>query len=219
MSQGVATADTVQYEKVVPKDELYQKYSEWAIDAQYEQDLCETNYRAPLIAAEAMADLFPEAVRKDLYILDIAAGTGLVAGHLKNRGFVKIDALEPVENMINVVKSKNLYLRTFQNFLGEDSAYIEPDYDAVVVCGGMSPGHIPCSGLDEMIRLTKPGGHVIIVMYKKYLTSVEEFNGRLEPRMKQLELEGKWEAVSRRVEPNYYHGGDGAVFIFKVTGK
>ena len=33
-----------------------------------------------------------------------------------------------------------------------------PDtYDAVVLSGGMGEGHIPCSGLQEMARVTKPG--------------------------------------------------------------
>ena len=33
-------------------------------------------------------------------------------------------------------------------------------YDAVVTSGGMGEGHIPCSGLKELVRITKPGKSV-----------------------------------------------------------
>ena len=35
--------------------------------------------------------------------------------------------------------------------------HISGRYDAVVVSGGMGEGHIPCVGLHELARLTKPG--------------------------------------------------------------
>lgn len=31
-------------------------------------------------------------------------------------------------------------------------------YDVVVIVGGMGEGHVPMRGVDDMIRITKPGG-------------------------------------------------------------
>ncbi|XP_059151416.1 methyltransferase-like protein 27 isoform X2 [Physella acuta] len=217
MAQASAANDFA-HEPGLSKEEIARRYSEWAKGAQYEQDLGEKNYRGPLITAETMAELFPdEEVRKNLYILDVAAGTGLVGSQLQRKGFSKIDALEPSEGMLNLAISKNVYTRTFQNFLGEDSTNIEPDYyDVAIICGGMGQGHIPCNGIDELVRLVKPGGHVMIVMRESYLTTVEEYKDRLEPHMKELELDGKWEAVSRTVVPKYSFDNNGVIYIFKI---
>ncbi|XP_059151392.1 methyltransferase-like protein 27 [Physella acuta] len=212
------TNQTTDREKAYTRQEMYDMYSEWAKDAKYEKEVTENNYRGPLITSEAMVQFYPdEEVRKNLYILDVAAGTGMVGSLLKCKGFGKIDALDPNESMLNLAKSKSIYNRTFLIFLGEESTKAKLDrYDAVVVSGGFANGHIPCSGLDALISLTKPGGHVFIAMLEADLTGVEEYKDRLEPHMKELEVEGQWVAVSRTVTPNYYKGDPGVVFIFKV---
>ncbi|XP_059151432.1 methyltransferase-like protein 27 [Physella acuta] len=217
MAQETIINEFLHSKKVYSKEEVHTIYSKWD---QYDQDLGEENYRGPLITAETMAELFPdEDVRKNLYILDVAAGTGLVGSQLKRKGFVKIDALEPSENMLNLAKLKAVYTQTFQNRL-EDSSNIQSDfYDVVVVCGGMGHGHISCGGLDELIRLATPGGYVIIVILEHDLKFAGEYPGQLELRIKELELEGKWEAKSRTVRPNYYFGKAGVVLVFKVKSK
>ncbi|XP_059139128.1 methyltransferase-like protein 27 [Physella acuta] len=218
MSQASAANDYA-HEAGFSREEITKRYTEWARGAKYEQDLNEEHFRGPLITAETMGKLYPdEASRKNLNILDVAAGSGLAAVQLLRKGFSKIDALEPSEGMLNLAKSKNIYTRTFQNFLGEDSHCIEPDYyDVAVVCGGMGEGHIPCNGMDELVRFVKPGGHVIIVMREEFLTIVAEYKDRLEPHMKNLEQEGKWELVSRTVVPKYFLDYTGVIYIFKVT--
>lgn len=58
---------------------------------------------------------------------------------------------------------------------------------------------------------------MIIAMREAYLTSVLEYKDRLEPLMKQLEQEDKWQAVSRTVVPNYSFDNNGVVYIFRVS--
>ncbi|CAG5124183.1 unnamed protein product [Candidula unifasciata] len=198
--------------------EISERYTQWAKDAKYEKDLRAENYKGPIIAADFTAKQFPdEAERKRITILDVAAGSGFVGEELKARGFTKIDALEPSEGMLNLAIAKGIYDRTFLSFLNGEPIKIESNYyDVAVTSGGMGEGHIPCSGLHELIRVVKPGGLVIIAMREAYLTTVLEYKDRLEPLMQQLEKEGKWETVSRTVVPRYSFENNGVVYIFRV---
>ncbi|XP_064108449.1 uncharacterized protein LOC135216866 [Macrobrachium nipponense] len=59
------------------------------------------------------------------------------------------------------------------------------------MAGGFAEGHIPVSGINDMIRITKPGGLVIISMRKSFLRC-EEYKDRLIPYMDEMERQGKW---------------------------
>ncbi|KAK7009317.1 hypothetical protein BgiMline_000826 [Biomphalaria glabrata] len=218
MSDGASAANDFVHEPGLSKEEIALRYSKWAQGAQYEKDLSEENYKGPTITADVLAELFPyEDSRGDVYILDVAAGSGFVGEKLVQKGFKTLDALEPSEGMLNLAKGKGIYTRTFQTFLNGTSSFIQSDfYDVALTSGGMGEGHIPCSGLEELIRVVKPGGLAVIVMRETYLTSVVEYKDRLEPRMKELELEGKWTSVMRRVVPKYSFENNGVVFVFRV---
>ncbi|KAH9524583.1 hypothetical protein Btru_027262 [Bulinus truncatus] len=216
MANASAANDFV-HEPGLTKEEIAERYSKWAQSAKYEQDLSEDNYRGPAITADVLTEYFPEEnSRSNAYILDVAAGSGFVGEKLLQKGFKTLDALEPSEGMLNLARGKGIYKRTFLTFLNGTSSFIESDfYDVAVICGGMGEGHIPCSGLDELIRFVKPGGLAVIVMREKYLTSVAEYRGRLEPRMKEMELDGKWTSLCRRVVPRYSFSNNGVVYVFK----
>ncbi|BFZ01218.1 hypothetical protein BsWGS_04257 [Bradybaena similaris] len=214
-----SAANDLAHEPGLSMEEVSERYSRWAKDAKYEQDLRAENYKGPKIAADFTLKQFPdECERKRVVILDVAAGSGFVGEELKARGFVKMDALEPSEGMLDLARAKGIYGRTFLSFLNGQPIKVESNYyDVAVISGGMGEGHIPCSGLHELIRVVKPGGLVIIAMREAYLTSVLEYKDRLEPLMKQLEQEGKWQAVSRTVVPNYSFDNNGVVYIFRVS--
>ncbi|XP_012939075.1 methyltransferase-like protein 27 [Aplysia californica] len=206
------------HEDGISSAECAKRYSEWAQAGKYEEHLSEEYYQGPIIAADTLAKLFPEpATRANVRVLDVAAGTGLVAERLKPRGFSNIDALEPSEGMLALALAKDLYVSSFTDLLGDQPTSIRTDtYDAAVISGGMGEGHIPCSGMKELLRVVKPGGYVVVVMRQQYLSIVPEYIDRLEPLMKKLEQQGKWEAVSRTVVPRYSFTNDGVVFVFKV---
>ncbi|KAK0054666.1 methyltransferase-like protein 27 [Biomphalaria pfeifferi] len=218
MAEDASAANDFAHAPNLSKEEIALRYSKWAQGAQYEQDLSEENFKGPTITADVLAELFPdEDSRGDVYILDVAAGSGFAGEKLVQKGFQKLDALEPSEGMLNLAISKGIYTRTFQTFLnGPTNCILSGSYDVALICGGMGEGHIPCSGLDELIRVVRPGGLAVIVMREKYLTSVVEYKDRLEPRMKELELEGKWSSVMRRVVPKYSFENNGVVFVFRV---
>ncbi|KAH9496238.1 hypothetical protein Btru_012783 [Bulinus truncatus] len=200
------------------KEELATRYTKWAQNGKYEQDLREEVYKGPAITADVLAELFPDVnSRSDVNVLDVAAGSGFVGEKLAEKGFKKIDALEPSEGLLNIARNKGIYSRFFQTYITDKPTEVEADsYDAVVISGGFGENHIPCSGLDELIRVAKPGGVVVIAMSEYFLSSVTDYKDRLEPRMKAHEEAGKWVSICRKVYPEYFHGFNGVVFAFRV---
>ena len=53
-------------------------------------------------------DIFPEA-NKDIKILDAGAGTGIIGEMLVQQGYRNIDTLDISEEMLNLVKQRNVY--------------------------------------------------------------------------------------------------------------
>jgi len=219
---GVAVEDKAQYENNyrahkmgITHDEMVNVYSEWA--GHYDLDLCPGRYNGPEIAARAMASVYEDERRPNLYILDVAAGTGRVGVELVKFGFKLIDALEPSQGMLGVLRQRGLYGKTYETAIGpEPIAAIETNlYDALVIAGGMGEGHIPVKAVDEMIRIVKPGGMIFIVMREEYLSYVAEYAGKLEPYMDGLAEKGLWTQVGREVVENYSFNKNGVVFTYK----
>ncbi|XP_055957022.1 uncharacterized protein LOC130012914 [Patella vulgata] len=135
-------------------------------------------------------------------------------------GFLHVDALEPSEGMLAIAKEKGVYKNYILDILGGKKYSIGTDfYDCCVVSGGMGEGHIPCTGILEMIRIVKPGGIVVIAMREEYLNYVEEYQNKLEPMMEELEKEGVWEKIDRSIYENHFVGKTGVLFLYRVKDK
>ncbi|GFO08489.1 Williams-Beuren syndrome chromosomal region 27 protein [Plakobranchus ocellatus] len=206
------------HEAGVPREEITRRYALWAENAKYERDLCEKVYKGPSIAADTVARYFPgDDLRRAAKILDVAAGSGFVGQKLKEKGFYMIDALEPCGKMLQLAQEKGIYRQTFQNYLNGHILEIKADYyDVAVISGGMGEGHIPCKGLNELIRIVRPGGLIVIVMREEYLQTVAEYRDQLEPRMSELEVQGRWKRLARNLHPCYSFHNTGVVFVYRV---
>ncbi|CAG2205687.1 unnamed protein product [Mytilus edulis] len=183
------------------KEEVAEYYSKWGYSGKYEEDLCPERYNGPKYGAEALVEAYP-GNRESIHILDIAAGTGFLGEELHKRGFKK---------------STRIQLKACLQWQEKRTLPVENDtYDCTIIAGGMGEGHIPCVALHEMIRITKPGGLVVIVMREEYLDYVKEYKDRLEVLMQELEDAGKWESVSRVIVPNYSFDNNGVIFKYRV---
>ncbi|KAK4304298.1 hypothetical protein Pmani_004757 [Petrolisthes manimaculis] len=179
----------------------------------YDEIMSKAGYRAPAIAAEEVSIRVPENQRKDVRVLDVAAGTGLIGKELTKKGFTNIDAVEPSDSMMKQIKSSGIYTLMFQEFLGLGQNTIpKGTYDIVVSAGAIRENHIPLSGIDDMIHFTKTGGLVVLLMNNFDVGP----KTKAESHMNQLEEKGLWCKESAEILPNYFLGKEGIVFIYRV---
>ncbi|XP_037075854.1 methyltransferase-like protein 27 [Pollicipes pollicipes] len=185
----------------------------------YDKTFTNDTYHAPRLAAEAVLRMCPAdgpVPRSKLRVMDIAAGTGLVAQRLYDAGITHLDGLEPSSEMIALAKARGIYQRLIMDTIGDHKIDVEDDiYDVVVVAGGFVPGHCPVSSLDDMIRICKPGGYVVNTMRLEFLVMSDEYQ-QLESFMKRQEELGRWRRVERCVIDRYFEDAkQGVTFIYQ----
>lgn len=130
-------------------------YDGWA--SRYDADLMSMGYRLPWHFAAAVLRHIPFATTP---VLDAGCGTGLQVESLYLlgwRGFTGID-LSP--EMMQVAREKGLYDSLQQVRLGDDLPFGTDHFAASFCVGTMTPGHAPIETLDELIRVTRPGGFI-----------------------------------------------------------
>lgn len=185
-------------------------YDSWTT---YDEALTALQYKGPKVVADALVKYLPD--NKDVRVLDVAAGSGLVGEELKVHGFKDIDGLDGSEGMLNLARQKRVYRNYIHElFPCEKTSVKESSYDVIVVSGGMSKNCMGIDCLPEIVRCVKTGGLVVITTRRK---NMEDFVDKLESLMKQLETEGRWQILERTVIPNWYHTNQGLVFVLKVT--
>ncbi|KAL4231000.1 hypothetical protein ACF0H5_011373 [Mactra antiquata] len=202
--------------KGMTPEEVADYYTQWSINDTYDQDLNFETYQGPKLIADIAAECFTEK-RDKLRLIDIACGTGLVGVELSKHGFKNIDGLDPSSGMLKQCEKRHIYKHLYKEFIDDKTLPIDDGvYDCLVISGGLGESHIPCSGLNEMIRIVKPGGLILFVMRKEYLTCVDEYNDRLEPYIATLEKDNKLEVIERKEVPKYSFNNDGIIFKMKV---
>ncbi|XP_046385475.1 uncharacterized protein LOC124155571 [Ischnura elegans] len=202
--------------KGITHEEMVKVYNNWA--DKYDNDLRPGLYNGPEIVVNALTDCLTKDKRRNLKLLDVAAGTGRVGELLLKIGFeCSMDALDPAEKMLDILKSKGIYKRTWHDSIGYHQTEIPKDeYDVVLSAGAMAEGHIPVAAIDEMVRILKPGGILITIIREEYLTKIEEYTGKLEHCFQKLVNEKKIKLVSRTVVPNYSFQNNGVVYIYEA---
>jgi len=106
------------------------------------------------IAPREIARLYLEAAQKDTPILDIGAGTGLVAAHLQGE---VTDALDITPEMLRIAAGKGLYRQLIEADLTQDLDIADDSYGGVISCGTFTHGHVGPECLPELLRITRPG--------------------------------------------------------------
>ena len=137
-------------------NELRERYDQWASD--YDSDLeKDFGWSAPALAA----DVFARHVSTGARVLDAGAGTGLVGVALKERGYGSIVAMDLSEGMLAEARKTGAYESCDQMVMGETLGYKTDSFDAVISVGVFTVGHVPPSGLDDLVRVVKPGGLIV----------------------------------------------------------
>ena len=191
-------------------EELEERYDQWARD--YEADLeRDFAWQGPEVAAE----IFAKYVSKDAKILDAGAGTGLVGIFLAKKGYSNIVAMDLSTGMLEEAKKKNVYREFHQMVMGEKLDFPTGSFDSTISIGVLTVGHAPASSLDELVRVTRPGGYIVFSLRP----DVYEGSGFKE-KMTGLENDGKWRLVEAsekkqvlpKGEPDVFH----QVWVYEV---
>ena len=136
-----------------------------------------------------LAGVIGRYVSRDARLLDAGAGTGLLGDELAKLGFANIDANDLSPGMLERARGKGIYQQCRVMELGLALDYPDDVYDAVVVCGVFTPNHAPASSLDEMARITKPGGLIL------YTLRADETPADFPLKHQELADNGAWELV------------------------
>ena len=143
----------------------------------------------------------------DARILDAGAGTGLLGSALRELGFTRLDALDLSSAMLAEAERKGIYGTLTEGRLGNALPFDPAAYDAVVACGVLTTGHAPASCLAELVRITRPGGHVVFTLRSD--RPPPGFDGEIAS----LEESGRWKLVERGEEFQAMPTGEPEVLV------
>ena len=165
--------------------ELAERYDQWAKD--YDSDIVQVfAWNAPRRCAE----MFARHVPKEARILDAGAGTGLAGVALAQLGYSQLTAMDLSPGMLDESRKKKVYQEFLQMVMGGPLNIPSGAFDAVISVGTLTVGHAPAGSLDELVRVTRPGGHIVFSLRPDLYES-----GGFREKQASLELTGRWRLV------------------------
>lgn len=126
-------------------------YRAWAdsYDTGFAQEM---DYRLPAHVAAAFL-----AAQGQGPVLDVGAGTGLLAGHLRQMGFAgQIDALDFSAEMLDRAAEKRLYTGLFRADVTQPMD-LTPVYNGITSSGTFTAGHVGPEAFGPMLHVALPG--------------------------------------------------------------
>ncbi|MBO66765.1 MAG: methyltransferase [Acidiferrobacteraceae bacterium] len=129
-------------------------YEDWA--ASYDQHLeGELKYTAPITVASMFSDWQP---KKNICVLDVGCGTGLVGAQLTEHKFDCIDGLDLSTDMLSQARKKEVYRDLFEIDLNHPFILQQSSYAGVVSCGTFTHGHVGADAFQRVLELLEIDG-------------------------------------------------------------
>lgn len=197
------------------KEDLQRLYADWA--ETYDADHESIGFIGHRLAAEVLAR---HLTRRDVaHVLDAGAGTGAAGVALSALGFGDLVAIDLSEAMLERARAKGVYREALVADLSLPvDAFANDSFDAAVLVGVFSYGQAPPESLDEVLRLVRPGGVVVLTMRTDFWD--EDAMG-VRAKVEALEKGGAWTLIERTEAHPYLPKKDPdarfRVWCFRVT--
>lgn len=166
-------------------EELSTAYTQWA--ATYDRDTCRDGYHLPFSIAAWVARYVPTGGGS---ILDAGCGSGLTGPLLAALGYRDIEGLDFSVDMLRLAETRGAYSKLTQAELGKALPWPDGHFSAFFSTGVFTEGHAPASSLDELVRITRSGGHAIFTVRDVVLQK-----GGFREKFTALEAAGHWVPV------------------------
>lgn len=141
------------------QSDLAGHYDGWATS--YEAEMAVAGYRHPTICLALLARHLPRGAAP---LLDAGAGTGLLGEWLGIAGYPRVEALDLSPGMLAVARAKNVYAALHQLALGGPLPFANGHFAGIVAAGVFTSGHVGVEGLDELVRICRPGGVIVLTV-------------------------------------------------------
>jgi predicted TPR repeat methyltransferase len=169
--------------------EVARTYDAWA--ATYDAEMAALGYRHPTICLAFLARHLPPGGP----VLDAGAGTGLLGEWLKLAGYAPVEAVDLSPGMLAVAAARGSYDRLEEGDLTRRLPFEDARFAGAVCAGVFTTGHVGAEGLDELLRVVRPGG--VLVLTVKDKTWDDGFAARV------AALEGQGRVARLDATPSY----------------
>ena len=171
-------------------EEIAALYDDWA--GSYDAEMAAAGYRHPSICLALLARHLP---RNAVPLLDAGAGTGLIGEWLAITGYPHVEALDISAGMLAVAERKGVYRALHRHALGASLPFADGHFAGIVSAGVFTSGHVGAEALDELIRICRRGGAIVLTVKDTV------WNGGFAERLVELEAQA---AISRAEETPPY---------------
>jgi SAM-dependent methyltransferase len=140
-------------------EEVAALYDRWADT--YDAEMAAAGYRHPSIALALLARHLPRGAAP---VLDAGCGTGLVGEWLGIVGYPEVEGLDISAGMLERARAKGAYARLHNLALGGALPFADGHFVGIVSAGVFTTGHVGAEGLDELIRICRKGGAIVLTV-------------------------------------------------------
>ncbi|MEM7506888.1 MAG: class I SAM-dependent methyltransferase [Pseudomonadota bacterium] len=130
------------------KDDVTRLYADWA--ESYDASFADSH---GYVAPRNLAAIFEAERDGPGPVLDIGAGTGLVAEHLSG----EVDGLDLSPEMLRIAAEKRLYRNRIVGDLTAELPIETGSYAGLISAGTFTHGHVGPVCLPELMRIARPG--------------------------------------------------------------
>ena len=173
--------------KLTSKDKVLKYYDDWTKNAQFNQDMIDWDYTAPVNTVQLIDKYIHD---KNIKILDAGCGSGLAGIELKKRGFTNIYGVDFSQSMLNLIPN-NIYQTVELIDLNEPLKYNDNNFDVIICVGTFTYGHVKAHALNEFIRVTNKNGYICFTINEGIYTEY-----KFDKKINELSKNKSWEVLN-----------------------